>query len=102
MSEIKVSAQLSLLASDEGGRRTAIGSGFRPNHNFGAASDTEFVIGQVDLVEGQRLEPGQTAEVVVRFVDAPGLREKLRPGREWRIQEAKRLMGLATVLDVLN
>jgi translation elongation factor EF-Tu-like GTPase len=93
---------MSLLPTEQGGKSHPIVGPYRPNHNFATASDAEFSVGQVEFLEGQPLSPGQSANVEVRFIAVPGLSEKLQPGREWRIQEANRLVGFATVLAVMG
>jgi translation elongation factor EF-Tu-like GTPase len=97
---VVVRAILRLLRTEEGGRRTGVRSGYRPNHNFGGPDDPEFYIGQIDFESGDIIEPGDSRKVVVRFISGPGLREKLQVGRSWRIQEGYRLVGEATVLEV--
>jgi elongation factor Tu len=97
---IVVRAILRLLRTDQGGRRSAVHSGYRPNHNFGGHDDLEFYIGQIDFQSPDTLELGDSREVFVRFISGPGLREKLQVGRSWRIQEGHRLVGEATVLEV--
>jgi hypothetical protein len=42
-----------MLRTEDGGRRTGIRSGYRPNHNFGPAEGRTFYIGQIDF-------PGET------------------------------------------
>jgi elongation factor Tu len=97
---ILVRAILRLLRREEGGRRSGIRSGYRPNHNFGGPDDREFYVGQVDFDGDDPIELGNSREVSVRFISGPGLRDKLQAGRTWRIQEGGRLVGEATVLEV--
>ena len=97
-----VRARLTLLTTEDGGRQSGISSRYRPNHNFGDPDGREMYIGQIEFSDREFIEPGETNEVTVNFIPGRGLSEKLKVGREWRIQEASRLVGNATVLELLN
>ncbi len=92
-------AVLRLLRAEAGGRRSAVRSGYRPNHNFGGPDDREFCIGQIDFEPDDPIALGDSREVLVRFISGPGLQDRLLVGRRWRIQEGSRLVGEATVLE---
>lgn len=97
---IVVRANLTPLPTEEGGRRSGVRSGYRPNHNVGGPDDREFYVGQVDFSSDDLIGLGDLREVLVRFISGPGLQEKLQVRRSWRIQEGSRLVGEATVLEV--
>ena len=97
-----VKARISLLSKEESSRNNGIKNKFRPNHNFGSSSNREFYIGQIELLEGEVINLGETADVNVRFIKGRGLKELLTIGRQWKIQEGSRLIGEATVLEVTN
>lgn len=97
---IVVRASLRLLRTEDGGRRSGVRSGYRPNHNFAGPDDREFYIGQIEFDSDETIELGESREVLVRFISGPGLQERLQVGRNWRIQEGGRLVGEATVLEV--
>lgn len=99
---IIVSARLALVPTNEGGRKSPILDKLRPNHNFGDADNRSMYIGQIELGEGQSLAPGESRQVIVRFLNVRGLREQLTVGRVWRIQEGMKLIGTAEVLSVEN
>ncbi len=77
-------------------------SRWRPNHNFGEPEGRVFFVGQVEFDPPGTIEPGQTREVLIRFLDGPGLREQLRPGRSWRVQEGPRLVATARLIEVIK
>jgi hypothetical protein len=58
-------------------------------------------IGFIELPEGKELHPGESIELPVLFWKWPGIDEQIFPGREWRIQEGPKLVGMGTVLEVL-
>jgi translation elongation factor EF-Tu-like GTPase len=99
---VKVRALISMLALDQGGRRSGIRSGYRPNHNFGGAEGRSFYIGQVDFGSGELLNPGESREAFIEFLRGPGLMQALRPGVTWRIQEGPKLVATGSVIEILG
>ena len=97
-----VRCSLYMIPKEEGGRHTPVTSdvAYRPNHNFGDENNFNFHIGQFDIPEGDKVFPGETKELAVRFLNVRGLREKLPIGKEWRIQEGATLTGIAKVLSI--
>lgn len=98
---IRVHARVHMLGAQEGGRTSPVTTRYRPNHNFGGATDLTFYIGQFDVPQERWIEPGETAELVVEFLNVVGIAELLQPGRRWRIQEGVKLVGEAEVIYVL-
>ena len=91
-----VEAEISFLSTEEGGRKTPVKSGYRPNHFFG-----EFgYMGAIILEEP--LNPGESRNVKVAFLDVKELREELAIGKEWRIQEGGFLVGKGIILKLLS
>jgi len=99
---VRIRALISMLRTEDGGRRTGIRSGYRPNHNFGSAEGRTFYIGQIDFPGETLIEPGQAAEMVVTFIPGPGLQEALQLGRCWRIQEGPKLVATGKVTELLG
>lgn len=99
---VKVRATISMLPPDQGGRTTAIRSGYRPNHNFGDAENRRFYIGEVDLGSREFLHPGDSHEVRIEFLHGPGIEEAVNAGATWRIQEGAKLVAIGTVLELLG
>ncbi|WGO98159.1 hypothetical protein QFX18_19310 [Saccharophagus degradans] len=99
---LMVKAKVSLLCKKEGGRHTPIfGSvAFRPNHNFGDAKNRNFHIGQINFEQNDIIHPGEQRIVQIRFLNVRGLKELLKVGLVWRIQEGPTLIGYGEVIDV--
>ena len=99
---ITVTARLSMLPTDQGGRGTPLTGGYsyRPNHNFGDEDNRFFYIGSVEIPKGDLVYPGEIRELRVLFLNVQGLLELLEVGRKWRIQEGSNLAGIAEVLSV--
>jgi len=95
---ICVLARISMRTSQDGGKTKPYTMSFRPNHNFGESENTKTFIGQVEVPDGTCIVPGGAYDLIVRFVEAPGLSDLLQIGRIWRIQEGKKLVANAQVL----
>ncbi len=98
---VVVRANIRLLSTAEGGRAAPIRGRYRPNHNFFAPDNRNMTVGFVDLPGGSELSPGESIDISIRFLDWPGLEGQIYPGREWRVQEGAKLVGIGTVIEVL-
>ncbi len=98
---VLVRANIRLLPTAESGRTAPIRGSYRPNHNFFGANDFNMTMGFIDLPTGTELRPGESIEISIRFWGWPGLEDQIYPGREWRIQEGAKLVGIGIVLEVL-
>ena len=99
---IRVRANIRLLPSTDGGRTAPVRGSYRPNHNFFGPEDRDMTIGFIELPSGVELSPGESIELPVAFWNWPGLEDQIYPGREWRIQEGAKLVGIGTVLEILR
>lgn len=98
---IKVRATIRLLSRAENGRTKPIRGHYRPNHGFFGSESNVTSIGAISLPEGLELHPGQSIETSIDFWPQAGLAEQIYPGRQWRIQEGRKLVGIGTVIEVL-
>lgn len=99
---IPVRANIRLLPTAESGRTAPISGRYRPNHNFFGPDDRNMTIGFIELPTGIELHPGESIDLPVTFWDWPGLDGQIYPGRQWRIQESAKLVGIGTVLEMLT
>ena len=99
---ITAKASIRFLSPEEGGRETPVQSGYRLNHNFGSPDDREMQVGVLEFENGAQVVPGASTIAKVSFVANSELTGKMQVGREWRIQEGKRLVALARIEEVLN
>ncbi|MFW2176971.1 MULTISPECIES: hypothetical protein [unclassified Moraxella] len=104
-----VLVEITLFGCDEQnkiGRRTPIITGYRPNHWFGdyhtADSKTckSFLMGNIELLEHEELEPTQTGLAEVCFCSIASNIDKLKVGFEWQMFEAPRLIGEGKVIEI--
>jgi hypothetical protein len=56
----------------------------------------------VEFDSGETIQPGESRDALICFIDGPGLSEHLKPGRTWRIQEGPTLVATAKVIEVLG
>ena len=99
---IKVNAILRLTPTDEGGRKTGIVSGYRPNHVFEYHENGEMVgayMGDIQFEQPEIIEPGAEQIVTVRFLLSQRIERFLELGREWFIHEGPNKVGTARILD---
>ena len=95
----RVLAEVRLLSTEAGGRTTAVRGVYRPNHNFFEPDNPEMAIGTIELPTGEELSPGETRTLPITFIAWPPLAQ-ITPGRQWRIQEGHRLVGIGIVKEV--
>ncbi|TGB10545.1 elongation factor Tu [Streptomyces sp. MZ04] len=86
-------AQVYVLSTKEGGRRTPIASGYRPQFYLRTAD----VVGDVDLGKAAVARPGDTVTMTVEL----GRDVPLEPGLGFAIREGGRTVGAGTVTEVL-
>jgi elongation factor Tu len=87
-------ARIYLLATDEGGRRTPVASGYRPQFYLRTAD----VVGDLDFGPVDLVLPGDTAEATVRL----GRPVAVDAGLGFAIREGGQTVGAGTVLAVLD
>lgn len=102
---IKVKAKIKLYRTENGGRKTAISTGYRPNHVFEYADNSiDFVrtyIGEINL-EYEYIQPGESAVGIVWFSPQKSLNKFIQKGRIWGLNEGSRKIGEAEILEILS
>jgi translation elongation factor EF-Tu-like GTPase len=101
---ITVLAHIELLSPEDGGRTLPVigGTSYRPVHNFFGPANLDMANGSIELPDGAQLRPGEGANLKISFLDFPRLREAMRPGLEWMIQEGPRIVGRGKVLKIFD
>ncbi|MEU1179106.1 elongation factor Tu [Streptomyces sp. NPDC005820] len=89
----RFSAQVYVLSAREGGRTTAIATGYRPQFYIRTAD----VVGDVDLGDAGVARPGERVVMTVEL----GREVPLEPGLGFAIREGGRTVGAGTVTAVL-
>ncbi|WP_262061779.1 elongation factor Tu [Streptomyces sp. STR69] len=88
----RFSARVYVLSAREGGRTTAVSTGYRPQFYIRTAD----VVGDIDLGETAIARPGDTVTVSVEL----GREVPLEPGLGFAIREGGRTVGAGTVTEV--
>ena len=100
---IHIKANLKLIPTEEGGRQSGIKSGYRPNHVFEYQKNGQFkyaYMGDIQLGQNELIMPGETKEVLVRFLSRQPIDEYINIGRKWWIHEGPNLIGEAEVIGI--
>lgn len=100
---IAARAKITLLSTEEGGRRTAIGTGYRPNHVFEYRDDGSFAtfIGEIQFENMEEIKPGEEGDVIVYFLKMPAIIPFLTTGRKWWLHEGQRLVGVGEIYSIV-
>lgn len=88
---VEAEAELYVLSSEEGGRKTPFGTGYSPTFFFGATS----VTGSIDVGEAV-VAPGDRASVAFRLIKPVGM----EPGVRFALREGGRTVGAGVVTGV--
>ena len=100
---IHVKANLTLTPTEQGGRKTGIKTGYRPNHVFEYLTNRQFkyaYMGDIQFEHADWIMPGETKEVLVRFLSRQPIDEYLNIGRKWWIHEGPNALGEAEILKI--
>ncbi|MDQ8011808.1 MAG: hypothetical protein REI96_05135 [Flavobacterium nitrogenifigens] len=98
---LSVKAKIKLKETSEGGRRTGIASGYRPNHVFEYTNDgkiNQTFMGDIIFENPTIIEPGEEKVVAVRFLLNQPIEKYLNKGQVWWIHEGPNLVGTAKIL----
>jgi len=98
---LSVKAKIKLKDTVEGGRRTGIISGYRPNHVFEYGIDgkiNQTFMGDIIFENQTTIEPGEEKIVTVRFLLNQPIEKHLNKGQVWWIHEGPNLIGNAEIL----
>jgi hypothetical protein len=102
---IHILAKLTLYTTENGGRRSGISTGYRPNHVFEYfPNSNEFrntYIGQIDF-DKDKIQLGEGENVQVQFLKHHNIEEFLTKGRIWWIHEGRNKIGEAEILEIIT
>ncbi len=96
-------ARLRLLPTAERARRASRASIYRPHWNIGNTSDGEPALddARVFLEDGELLSPGEERAVYIEPL-FPEQWTHVTPGMQLPMHEGHRVLGVATVLEVID
>ncbi len=98
MNDIHLITTITYIPTNRGGREGEILSDFRPQFYYdGEDWDAEYSYG-----EYQKVNPGDTVDVGIRFRDPSIHRDKLVPGKLFLIREGHKVIGYGVVREILS
>lgn len=94
----RLTAELHLMSTREGGRSTAIGTGgiYRPEFMLDSAGRGC----RIDSMERETMSPGESGRVEMTLTYPVDLGSALRIGARFQIREGNRVVGWGTVLNI--
>ena len=93
-------AEISLLASEQGGRAGPAKSGYRPNHDFGIEGTLNDAAHE--YLGQEWLAPGETAIAHIYLLSPQYQAGRLHQGFKFTVQEGRKIVGRGVVTKVLN
>ena len=95
-----IEAELTLRRTEDGGRRTLIRTGYRPNWWLPGEAGHDWAGGTVEVVEAEELAPGMSGQVRI-YPFVPDIWERMPVGSPLEMYEGPVLIGKATVRRVV-
>jgi len=95
-----IEAEISFLPTEQGGRKSAAQSGYRPNHNFGLPGTLNDAAHE--YIGCEAALPGQTVKANMWFLVPEYQQGRLYKGFAFTVQEGSRIVGNGVVTKVLN
>jgi len=103
MSNVRVRARISLLPAHASGRTAPVRGKLSSEPQLWLPQTTvKWTLVSLSLPKASCCVPVNRLAREIRFWSRPGLEDVLVPGREWRIQEGPQLVGIGTVLEILE
>lgn len=93
-----IEAEITLLTTEEGGRKTPAFSGYRSQFYYDG-HDWDAVQNYIGVTE---VYPGQTVTAQLAFLSPQCHVGKLFPGKEFLLREGQRVVGRGKVTKILN
>jgi elongation factor Tu len=95
-----IEAEISFLATEQGGRSLPAMSGYRPNHDFGLNGMLNDAAHE--YIGRESVAPGEAARANVWFLVPQYQEGRLYPGFKFTVQEGSRIVGSGVVVKVIN
>ncbi|RMF07309.1 MAG: hypothetical protein D6773_03670 [Alphaproteobacteria bacterium] len=93
---LDVFARIKLLPTADGGRRSSVRTGYRPNIRFGDL----YTDGSFTFVDREEALPGDECEARLTFVNPSYVSDYLQVGSRFDITEGPRKVGEGQILSI--
>lgn len=93
-----VEAEITLVPTEQGGRRYPVSTGFRPQFHY----DGQDWDAHHEYPDVQWVYPGQTARVFLQFLSPASHLNRLSVGMTFQLREGPRTIGHGRITKILN
>jgi translation elongation factor EF-Tu-like GTPase len=93
-------AKLTYLTTEEGGRKTAANSGYRPQIKFDF--DEMITSGIQTFIDKESVLPGETVNAKIKILAAEHFANQLNEGMEFEITEGPKTVGHGKIIQIIN
>lgn len=90
-------ATLSLLSTDQGGRKKPVFDHYRPSFSFGSK---QHFSGEIVFPYSNELEPGNSTTARVKLLPSRHISEHLNPGAMFKIFEGEKIVGIGFIKSI--
>ena len=98
--EPDIEAEITVKLTSEGGRKSPMFSGYRPNHDFGVEGMLNDAMHEYP--ENGSISPGEKGKANIWFLAPEYQVGRLFIGMEFTVQEGARLVGMGKITRVVN
>ena len=92
-----LTAKISLLPTEMGGRKKPVFTGYKPSFSF---NSLQHYSGEIHLLRKQQLRPGGSAIAVIKLLPARTIRKTLKPNDAFTITEGSKTVGSGIIEKV--
>lgn len=100
MAHVDIIGEVRFMTTDEGGRKAGVHSGYRPH--FKIASRDVITSSEQSFRDRTFVDLGQTIISEMMLLGVSAFEHALRPGDEFTLQEASKVVARGRVIEVLN
>ena len=90
-------ATLSLLPTDQGGRKKPVFNHYRPSFSFGSK---QHYSGEIIFSSVNELQPLHTATAQIKLLPSKHISEHLKPGVTFKIFEGQKIVGIGLISSI--
>jgi translation elongation factor EF-Tu-like GTPase len=90
-------ATLSLLPTDQGGRKKSVFNHYRPSFSFGSK---QHYSGEIIFPCLNELQPGHSTTAKVKLLPSRHISEHLKPGEMFKIFEGEKIVGMGFINSI--
>jgi len=87
-------ATLSLLSTNQGGRKKPVFNHYRPSFSFGSK---QHYSGEIIFPHSDELQPGHSTTAKVKLLPSRHINEHLKPGGMFKIFEGEKVVGMGFI-----